>query len=235
LALLGQRGASLYANVHHSFDSPAKFAPLLAIRPLVELVILAKWVSLNPELHGFLYMADSEALELANLKRITEHSTRRGSKVPVSDGDEEAIRAAIEAEGKRRLKAAGVNYGRGRLYPNVERMVEEVIAADPEHEIAMRDTYVLAYRTFSPWEHSSGSSFKATAQMDGSTWRWVGDQSPYLNEDIEAVAAAMYAYLLETVLAHIQPEKAAIAREVRDYVTTRWVRSDLVRSRAEAP
>jgi predicted Rossmann fold nucleotide-binding protein DprA/Smf involved in DNA uptake len=235
LALLGQRAASLYANVHHSFESPAKFAPILAIRPLVELVILTKWISLNPELHGFLYMADSEALELANLKRITEHSVRRGSKPPPSDGNEEAIKAAIQAEGKRRLKVAGVDYGRGRLYPKVERMVEDVVKADPGHEIAMRDTYVLAYRTFSPWEHSSGSSFKATAQVDGSSWRWTGDLSPFGKEDIEAVAASMYAYLLETVLAPTKPEAAGVARVVRDYVTTRWVRSDLVASTADAP
>lgn len=233
LALLGQRAASLYANVHHSFESPAAFAPILAVRPLVELVIVTKWISLNSELHGFLYMADSEVLELANLKRITAHSVRRGSKIPPADLDEEAVRKAIEAEGKRRLKAAGLNYGRGRLFPPIDRMVEDVSKTLPGHEIAMRDAYDLAYRTFSPWEHSSGSSFKATALVDGSSWRWAGDQSPFGREDIEAVAASMYAYLLETVLAATKPEAADLARVVRDYVTTRWVRAELAASRSD--
>jgi len=230
LALLGRRASGLYANVHFSFDSPTAIAPILAIRPLVELVILTRWIALDPETHGFLYMADSEAVELANLGRIKEHAARRGSKVPATDAKDEAIKAAIKEEGFRRLTAAGVKYGKGRLLPRVDEMVKDVIKANPGHEIAMRDAYELAYRTFSPWEHSSGSSFKATAERDGESWRWMGDRNPFHREDIEAIAASMYAYLLESVLVSMKPEAAALAREVRDYVTVRWVRSELVAS-----
>jgi predicted Rossmann fold nucleotide-binding protein DprA/Smf involved in DNA uptake len=232
LALLGRRASGLYANVHFSLSSPTAIAPILAIRPLVELVILTRWIALDAEAHGFLYMADSEAVELAHLRRITEHAARRGSKVPATEGAEEAVKAAIKEEGFRRLRESGVDYGKGRLVPRVERMVEDVIKADPSHEIAMRDAYVYAYRTFSPWEHSSGSSFKTTAAKDGESWRWIGDLSPFHPEDIEAIAASMYAYLLESILSSIKPEAAALAREVRDYVTVRWVRSELIANAA---
>lgn len=228
LALLAKRAENLYANVVFSLDSPSAIAPILAIRPLVELVILTRWVSLDPVANGFLFMADGEAVELAQLSRLQDHAKLRGSPPPLSDSAEEATKAAIKEEGFRRLSLGGTDYGKRRLVPTLERMVDEVTKADPGHRVAMRDAYVLAYRTFSPWAHSSGSSFKATAERTGESWRWVGDQSPFLREDIEAIAASMYAYLLESVLATSHPESALIARQVRDYVTLRWVRSELV-------
>lgn len=97
----------------------------------------------------------------------------------------------------------------------------------------MRHAYIYAYRTFSPWEHSSASRFKGTIDGNGDSWRRVGDRSPFQGEDIEAVGASMYAYFLESVLASIKPEAATLAREVRDYVTVHWVRSDLVDRLAE--
>src|SRR5712691_808667 len=67
MSLLGQRAKSLYANFHDSLGSPVEFAPVLAVRPLLELVILTKWMTLDLELHPFLYLADSDASELAHM------------------------------------------------------------------------------------------------------------------------------------------------------------------------
>ena len=48
MSLLGQRAKSLYENFHYSLGSPVEFAPVLAIRPLIELVILTKWMTSSP-------------------------------------------------------------------------------------------------------------------------------------------------------------------------------------------
>ncbi len=114
-------------------------------------------------------------------------------------------------------------------------MANEVITKYPGHKIVMNDAYVYAYKTFSPWEHTDASSFKATADEIGpSEWEWVGDKSPWHPEDIEAIATSMYAYILETVFAAIgDDENALLARKLRDHVFLNYVRSDRVQPPSE--
>jgi hypothetical protein len=115
-------------------------------------------------------------------------------------------------------------------------MVEEVESAAPGHRIAMRDAYELAYRTFSPWEHTDASSFKSTAERsDGEVWTYLGDRTPFHAEDLRAIATSMYAYALETVLTSVKTGEPQMARAVRDFVTVHWVRSDRVKAAVDAP
>ena len=225
--LLGERARGLFANFQHSVSSPALFAPLLAIRPLVELVILVKWISLDPPLHGFLWAADSDARELTHLDAILAHAALRGSPEPRLDPSHRSSREAMRDAATARLRATGRNYGTKRTMPSVIRMVEEVERAIPGHKIAMRDAYEYAYRTFSPWEHSDTSSFNGTAQRTGPDgWVWLGDRSPFEVEAVQAIAVSMYAYVLEVVLTQVASlDGANLARAIRDHVVTRWVGS----------
>jgi hypothetical protein len=237
MALLGQRAKSLYANFLYSLGSPAEIGPVLAVRPLVELVILAKWISLDPELHMFLYVADSDAAELAHMDDVREHAKDRGSSIPVDPKDPTPIKEATRDAAFAKLKELGKNYGKDRILPNLRRMTNEVITNYPGHRIVMNDAYVYAYKTFSPWEHTDASSFKATADETGpNEWEWVGDKCPWHPEDIEAIATSMYAYILETVFEAIGDEENALfARKLRDHVFLNYVRSDRVQPPSEKP
>lgn len=236
-AILGERAKSLYANFQHSLSSPAALGPLLAIRPLVELAILIKWISLDAAFHGFLWFADSEASELTHFDAIHKHSKTRGSPDPNVDPRHRTSKEVIRTEALSRLEAAGRDYGKHRILPSVIRMVEEVEKGIPGHKIAMRDAYEYAYRTLSPWEHTNASSFKATAERTTpGSWNWLGDRSAFHIEDIQAIAASMYAYVLEVIFSQLgSAANANLARTIRDYVVLHWVRSDRVRPPADKP
>ncbi len=231
MSLLGRRGKSLYANFHYSLGSPVEFAPVLAVRPLIELVILTKWMALDLELHPFLYLADSDAAELAHMADVTEHAMARGQTIPQTvigvTPTKEATRDAAFAK----LKELGKNYGNGSIMPNVRRMAAEVSSKVPGHKTVMDDSYIYGYKTFSPWEHTEASSFKSTAhETSHGEWEWVGDKSPWHPQDVEAIASSMYAYVLETVFVTLDDgEKALMARQLRDHIIRNHVRSDRVR------
>jgi Family of unknown function (DUF5677) len=237
MALLAQRAKSLYANFQWSLGSPAEIGPVLAVRSLVELVILIKWISLDTELHSLLYVADSDASELSHMEAIKEHAKERGSTIPEDPADSSERRAATRDAAFAKLKELGKNYGKGRILPNVRRMADEVISAIPGHKIVMNDSYVYAYKTFSPWEHTEASSFKATAvETNPGGWEWVGDKSPWHPEDLEAIASSMYAYVLETAFATIGDARGAdIARKLRDHVMVNFIRTDRVRPPTDKP
>lgn len=235
-ALLGDRACSLFRNFIHAADSPAALGPVLAIRPLIELSILVKWLSIDPDLHRVLWLAESDATELRHAELMTAHLRARGNDPePPRDPTQQAEKERFRDEARARLKAAGRNYGT-RLVPSVARMVEEVERAVPGHRIAMRDAYELAYRTFSPWEHTDASSFKSTAERsEGASWTYLGDRTPFHAEDLRAIATSMYAYALETILTSTKTGEPQMARAVRDFVTVHWVRSDRVKAAVEGP
>jgi hypothetical protein len=235
-ALLGDRAWSLFRNFIHAADSPAALGPVLAIRPLIELSILVKWLSIDPDLHRVLWLAESDATELRHAELMSAHLRARGNNPePPRDPGQQAEKRRFRDEARARLKAAGRNYGT-RLMPSVVRMVEEVERAVPGHQIAVRDAYELAYRTFSPWEHTDASSFKSTAERsDGDSWTYLGDRTPFHLEDLRAIATSMYAYVLETILTSTKTGEPLVARAVRDFVTVHWVRSDRVKAALDAP
>jgi len=237
MTLLGQRAKSLYANFHYSLGSPSDIGPVLAIRPLVELVILAKWLALDPELHKFLYVADSDAAELAHMEDVREHAAFRGSTLPQDPNDPTLIKEATRAAAFAKLMELGKNYGKGRIMPNLRRMADEVISRIPGHKGVMNDAYVYAYKTFSPWEHTEASSFKSTGKETApDEWEWLGDNSPWHPEDLEAIASAMYAYVLETVFATREDaENALMARQLREHIIRNHVRSDRVQPPSDKP
>jgi hypothetical protein len=237
MSLLGQRAKSLYANFQYSLDSPVEIGSVLAIRPLVELVILAKWLTLDPELHMFLYLADSDASEVAHMKDVREHAKMRGSTIPEDPNDPTRGKEATRDAAFAKLKDLGKSYGKGRIMPNLRRMADEVISRVPGHKGVMNDAYVYAYKTFSPWEHTEASSFKATANETGpNKWEWLGDRSAWHPEDLEAIASAMYAYVLETVFATLgDGDKAVMARQLRDHIIRNHVRSDRVQPPSDKP
>jgi len=237
MSLLGQRAKSLYANFHYSLGSPAEIGPVLAVRPLVELVILTKWITLDPELHMFLYVADSDASELAHMEDVREHAKMRGSTIPESPTDPTPTKEATRDAAFAKLKELGKNYGKGRIMPNLRRMADEVISRTPGHKGVMNDAYVYAYKTFSPWEHTEASSFKSTGKETApDEWEWLGDNSPWHPEDLEAIASAMYAYVLETGFATLEDtENALMARQLRDHTIQNYVRSGRVQPPSDKP
>jgi hypothetical protein len=237
MSLLGQRAKSLYANFHYSVGSPAEFAPVLAVRPLIELVILAKWMTLDLVLHPFLYLADSDASELSHMAAVTEHAKARGQSIPEAMTDATPLKEATRDAARAKLKELGRNYGDGAIMPNVRRMASEVSNQIPGHKGVMDDSYIYGYKTFSPWEHTEASSFKATARETApGEWEWLGDKSPWHPEDIEAIASAMFAYVLETVFATLDDvDKASMARQLRDYIIATYVRSDAIRPPSDGP
>jgi len=237
MSLLGHRAKSLYENFHYSLGSPVEFAPILAIRPLIELVILTKWMTLDLVLHPFLYLADSDASELGHMADVTEHAKARGQSIPEAVADATPMKEAARDAALAKLKELGKNYGKDRIMPNVRRMAAEVSSKIPGHKGVMDDSYIYGYKTFSPWEHTEASSFKATARETApGDWEWVGDKSPWHPEDLEAIASSMLAYVLETVFATLnEADKAFMARQLRDHVVGNYVRSDAVQPLSDKP
>jgi hypothetical protein len=237
MSLLGQRAKSLYKNFQYNLASPVEFAPVLAVRPLVELVILTKWMTLDRELHPFLYLADSDASELSHMADVTEHAKVRGQVIPEEVIDATPTKEATRDAAIAKLKELGINYGKGSLMPNVRRMASEVSSRIPGHKTVMDDSYIYGYKTFSPWEHTNASSFKATARETGpGAWEWLGDKSPWHPEDIEAIASSMHAYVMETVFSNLgHTEKAVMARQLRDHIIRNYVRTDAVQPPNDTP
>lgn len=227
-ALIGFRARTLYGNFLHATTSPTNLGPVLAIAPLVELAILVKWLALDPDLHRVLWFSESDATELIQIDVITTHLQFRGNTPTPGDPTQLELKEQGREEGRARLAAAGRDYGE-RLMPTLAQMVEEVEAATPGYKVAMRDAYDLAYRVFNPWQHTEASTFKSTAEvLDAGGWKFDKDHAPFNPEDLKAMAAAMYAFALETVLAGTKTGQPQIVRAVRDFVTVHWVRPDRI-------
>jgi hypothetical protein len=148
MSLLGQRASSLYKNFQYNLGSPVEFAPVLAVRPLIELVILTKWMTLDPELHPFLYLADSDASELSHRTDVTEHAKARGQVIPEAVIDVAPLKEVTRDVAVAKLKELGINYGKGSIMPNVRRMASEVSSRIPGHKTVMDDSYIYGYKTF---------------------------------------------------------------------------------------
>jgi hypothetical protein len=219
-AMVGVRGRSLYENFLHSLTSSVDIGPLLAIRPLIEAAILAKWISLDPDLHGQLWFAQSEDRDVTAMREAEKNlGVRVRGELPTdviveSIEEKEAFRDAAVA----RAKAAGKNYGK-RPMPPLEQMVTQIAKADPDHKVAMRQAYDLAYRSFSPWEHTEAASFKATAERTANGVKFLGDVSPVDQEVLRLIAGAMFAYILEINGLAAGDGSEVLARMVRDYLT----------------
>lgn len=219
-SLIGHRAKSLYANFLHSLTSPADIAPVLALRPLVEAAILAKWISLDPTLHGELWFAHAEQRDLTAIREAEKHLGIRVRGDLPADVITETVeqKQAWRDEAVSRGKAAGKKYG-DKAMPELARLVQEVEDADPGHHIAIRQAYDLAYRGFSPWMHTEASSFKATAIETDEGVRFLGDVSPCRVEHLRLIAGAMFAYVLEIIGVATGDGTDVTARFIRDYLT----------------
>jgi hypothetical protein len=239
MSMLGQRAKSLYANLLYSFGSPVEIGPILAVRPLVELAILTKWISLDPEFRAWLYVADAEAQELVHINAVRLHAADRGhpvretsESVAVIEQKEQLRKAALA-----KLKELDINYGKGQIMPNLRRMTDDVIGMDPGWKLVMNDAYVYAYKTFSPWEHSDASSFKATARTSSpDDWHWLGDKSPWHPADLEGIGSMTFAMILEVVFTAIgDTENQGFARRIRDHIFLNYVRPEAVQPPTDKP
>lgn len=219
-SLVGHRSVSLYPNFLHSLGSPADIAPLLALRPLVEAAILAKWISLDPKLHGELWFAQSEDRDITAIREQEKHlgiSVQTGTPTElITESIDE--KTAWRDEAIKHGKAAGKRYG-DRAMPSLDRLVKEIEDQDPGHKIAMRQAYDVAYRSISPWTHTEAASFKYTAVQTDDGLAFVGDRSPYRAELLRMIAGAMFAYVLEVAGAATGAVDAVDARFIRDYLT----------------
>jgi hypothetical protein len=226
--IIGVRAQSLYANFIHSLSSPAEIGPILALRPLVEAAILAKWISLDPTLHGELWFAQSEDRDLTAIREAERHlGVRvRGDLTTAAIVESIEQKTAWRDEAVTRSKAAGKNYG-DRPMPHIDRMVTEIEQSDPGHKMAMRQAYDAVYRSVSPWDHTEAASFKATAEDSETGLRYLGDVSPYRLDLLRLIAGAMFAYVLEIVGLAAGDGSEVPARFIRDYLTMAHPTDDL--------
>lgn len=218
--LIGIRAKGLYENFLHSLTSPVDIAPILALRPLVEAAILLKWISLDPPLHGELWFAQAEDREITAIREQEKNlGVRVRADIPVARITETVEqKIAWRDESIARGKVAGKKYGDNPM-PSLKRLVDEIEAGDPGHRVAMRQAYDLAYRGFSPWQHTEATSFKTTAIETDEGLKFVGDPSPYGVEHLRLTAGAMFAYVLEII---------GIARGDGSEVPARFIRNYLV-------
>jgi hypothetical protein len=217
--LIGIRAKSLYENFLHSLTSPVEIAPILALRPLVEAVILAKWISLAPPLHGELWFAHAEDREVTAMREQEKHlGVRVRADIPTSRITETIEqKIAWRNESVARARAAGKKYGDEPM-PSLARLVDEIEEQDPGHRMAMRQAYELAYRGFSPWQHTEATSFKSTATEIDAGVKFLGDVSPYNVELLRLIAGAMFAYMIEIVGVATGDGSEIPARFIRDYL-----------------
>jgi hypothetical protein len=218
-SLLGARARSLYRGFLHATTGPSEPSTAITLRPLVELAIFLKWYSLDPDLHGDLWDAQSDANDL---RVINEVRTYLGATNPSATPEAEleakrAIKRQVVADARSRLKDAGRNYG-DRVAPGVLGMVREVAERDPGHGTAMRQAYIVTYRSLSPWVHSEASSFKSTTEPISKTHhRFVGDRLPLTMLTLRILGAAMVAYCIEIVSDFMErSDRRVEARAIRD-------------------
>lgn len=139
-----------------------------------------QWFSLDPDLHGELWHAQSNA---ADLRVLGESREYLGLTNPSALSDEalaekRAAKQKLIDEARGALKAAGRHYG-DRLMPGIGGMVREIAAADPGHAIAARQAYIVAYRNLSPWVHSEASSLpRVWVGLEGLHGREADDDVP---------------------------------------------------------
>ena len=218
--LIGHRATSLYANFLHSLMSPSEIGPILALRPLVEAAILAKWISLDPTLHGELWFAHAEDRDLTAIREQEKHLGLRVRGDIPADAISETVeqKTAWRDEAVAHAKTAGKKYG-DKPMPPLDRLVQEVEDKDPGHHIAIRQAYDVLYRGISPWMHTEASSFKATAEHTQTGVRFLGDVSPYRIEYLRITGGAMFAYVLEIIGVAAGDGSDVPARFIRDYLT----------------
>jgi hypothetical protein len=78
---------------------------------------------------------------------------------------------------------AALPEGRWGSWISARSMVREVAERDPGHGTAMRQAYIVTYRSLSPWVHSEASSFKSTTEPISKTHhRFVGVQANWVGD-----------------------------------------------------
>lgn len=220
-ALLGGRSATLFRGLLHAHSSPTVFSAFIELRPLVELAILMKWISLEPGLNGELWFAQSEEADLRTIRQVERHLGPIRMQDPEADARGLAAKEQVKAEAVEHALAAARNYG-NRIAPTLEGMVVEIEGADPDHRIAMRQAYEIAYRGVSPIAHSEAASFKESVRDEGDgRFTYLGDRAPYGPETARMLGVTMFAYCLEVADQLLKLGIGVAARRVRDEVANR--------------
>jgi hypothetical protein len=218
-SLMGARSRSLYRGFLHALTGPSEPSVAIELRPIVELAILLKWFSLDPDLHGDLWDAQSDANDLRVIQETGEYLALTNPSQTPEDVllAMRAIKEQKVGEARARLRATQRRYGE-RVAPGVLTMVKEIVEADPGHAIAMRQAYIVAYRNLSPWVHTEAASFKSTTKQTGATTaEFVGDRVPLAKTALRQLGAAMFAYCIEVVSEMGQtPDRRDEARAIRD-------------------
>src|SRR3989442_942319 len=76
--LMAHRALSLYRGVLVELDGPVPVTAMVMLRPLAELTIVLKWISLDPELHAALWVGQSEDQDLRAVRRLVETGLHQG-------------------------------------------------------------------------------------------------------------------------------------------------------------
>jgi Family of unknown function (DUF5677) len=155
LALVA-RSRSLLRGFIALADGVAPIAAFALLRPMVEINILMRFLSKNPELHLELWNAEGERNLLALVEEhdANESLRERWGESPLPPADRAARRESV-AKTRQRAHAAGVA-GVGKSGPVLPTTAAQLRTIN---EPGATEAYTLAYRTLSADIHAGARAF----------------------------------------------------------------------------
>lgn len=188
------RARDLHRGFIHARAGPSVIAPVVLVRPLVELAILVRWIQDDPGPRFEAWVAHSEAQDAKAIRELAKH-------LPRPEGDRfgsTAVEPVLDAK-EARVDAARTATGRatGALRPGLTEMIEAIIAKDPREALALRQAYDLGYRSTSPSTHTESASFKENFVEHPNGSVSYAEASPIGIELLRYMAAACLAYAVE--------------------------------------
>lgn len=153
LLLLGQRSRTLFRAFLELQEGEVPLAGRALIRPMVEINLLVRFLSKNPQLHTELWLAEYERFTLTFADDYNRRTimTERWGELPVTEAQLDACREIV-ADARRRAREANIPgvSERGPVLPSTRDQLATI------KELGADEAYVLAYRTLS-WEIHGGS------------------------------------------------------------------------------
>lgn len=155
---LGKRARSLFRGFVRLHRTDAPVAAFVLLRPAVDINLVLRFLSQNPDLHTQLWEAEGE-LETLKLIREAERDRELFAKTGWP-----AFPATVMEERHRdveRARAAGIVAGvKGVSKEAGKRVFPSMATIAREHgDLATREAYTLAYRSLSQLIHTSSRAF----------------------------------------------------------------------------
>lgn len=153
---LAARSRSLLRGFVALGDGVAPIAAFAVLRPMVEINILMRFLSKNPELHLELWNAEGQRNVLAMVEEhdANESLRERWGESPLTAAERAARRESV-AKARLRAHAAGV-VGVGKTGPVLPTTAAQLRTVD---EPGATEAYTLAYRALSADIHAGARAF----------------------------------------------------------------------------